>query len=431
MNKFLKKILQRTLFILAKAILNKYQPKVIGITGSVGKSSAKEAVFAVLKNNFRVRQNIKNYNNEIGLPLSIIGEQSPGGSLKGWLKLFLSALKLIVADSKDYPEILILEMGIDRPGDMDYLTGLASADIGIITNIGSAHLEFFKTIEKVAKEKAALVTKLKPGGWGVLNIDNERVAGLKNSVNGRFLTFGFSSEAMVRALEMNLSYKRDLISGLSFKLSYNGAVVPVFLPNVLAEYLVYAALTAASVAIILEMNLIDIANNLQDFVPPLGRMHLLPGANGSQLIDDTYNASPEAVVAAIKVLGKINPPAGRSGVKIAVLGDMLELGDYEKRGHEEVGRAIINNKIDQLVIVGERAKIIGRTAGSAGMKNIKNFDSSIEAGDYLLQQVKPGDLLLIKGSQGMRMERAVKILLAQPELAPSLLVRQDEAWLRK
>ncbi|MFA5021350.1 MAG: Mur ligase family protein [Patescibacteria group bacterium] len=431
MKRFLKKILQKTLFILARTVLNKYQPKVVGITGSIGKSSAKEAVFAVLKNNFRVRQNIKNYNNEIGLPLSIIGEPSPGSSLKGWLKLFLSALKLIIADSKNYPEILILEMGIDRPGDMDYLTNLAPVDIGIITNIGPVHLEFFKTLERVAKEKSALVTKLKPGGWGALNADNKQVISLKNSVNGRFLTYGFSAAAMVRALEINLSYKREQISGLSFKLSYNGAVVPVFLPNVLADHLVYAALAAACVAIILEINLIDIANNLQDFVPPPGRMHLLLGANGSQLIDDTYNASPEATVAAIKVLGKIDPPAGGPGAKIAVLGDMLELGDYEKRGHEEVGRAIIDNKIDQLVIVGERAKIIGRTAGDAGLKNIKNFDSSIEAGDYLLQQVKPGDLLLIKGSQGMRMERAVKILLAQPELAPSLLVRQDEAWLRK
>lgn len=427
MKEYLKKILQRILFILSRAILKKYNSKVVGITGSIGKSSAKEAVFAVLKNKYRTRENIKNYNNEIGLPLTIIGELSPGHSLGGWFKLFFRAVKLIIIEDKSYPEILVLEMGIDRIGDMKYLTELAPTDIGIVTNVGPVHLEYFKTQEKIAKEKSILVSKLKPGGWGVLNIDSPKVAEMKNVVCGRFLTYGLSREAQVRALEINLSYRDEAVIGTSFKLQYNGAVVPVLLHGVLAEHLVNAALAAACVGIILEMNLIEISEALKDYRVPTGRMNLLEGMKGSKIIDDSYNASPESTVAAVNVLGEIKV----NGKKIAVLGDMLELGDYEAKGHQEVGQAIIENKIDELVVVGERAKIIARTAGDAGMKNIKNFDSSIEAGEYLLTAVKSGDLILVKGSQGMRMERVSKILLADPSRAKELLVRQDSGWLEK
>lgn len=428
MKTYFKKILQKILYFSARAILKKYQPKVIGITGSIGKSTTKEAIFAVLKDNFRVRTNIKNYNNEIGLPLTIIGKKSANRSFSGWLNIFWSALKLILVTDNSYPEILILEMGIDRVGDMAYLTSLAPADIGIVTNVGPVHLEFFKTIDRVAKEKSVLISSLKSGGWGVLNADNEKVLGMKNIVKGRFLTYGFGSDVDVRAIEINLSYKNGLIAGTSFKLSHNGVVIPIFLPNVLADHLVYSALAAACVGIILEMNLVQISESLQGFVPPLGRMHLLDGINGSHLIDDTYNASPESVLAAIGVLDKVET-AGR---KIAVLGDMLELGDYEREGHELIGRAVAEAKLDALVLVGERARIIGESAQEANFKkkNIFYFSDSIQAGEFLAQEVGIGDALLIKGSQGVRMEKTVKMLLEQPERAEELLVRQDEEWLK-
>ena len=428
MKAFFKKYLQKILFRLSRAILKKYRPKVIGITGSVGKSSAKEAVFAVAREKFRVRQNIKNYNNEIGLPLTIIGEKSPGASLFGWLKLFGRALKLILLENERYPEILILEMGADRLGDMAYLTDLAPADIGVVANVGPSHLEYFKTVERVAKEKSILVTKLKPGGWGVLNIDNEKVAEMKNSVRGRFLTYGFSPEAQVRAIEIDLSYRGERLAGTSFKLAYDGKVVPVFLENVLADYLVYAALSAACVGIILEMNLVEIAEALKDISLPAGRMRLLVGINNSQLIDDTYNANPESTAAAVRVLGKIES----SGRKLAVLGDMLELGDYEQAGHRAVGRAVAEAGIDRLICVGERAELISAEALKRGLaaENIFDFPDSISAGDWLVSQIKHGDLVLIKGSQGMRMERVTKALLADPSRAKDQLVRQEDGWLK-
>ncbi len=422
---FLRKKLQKILFSLARVILKKYQPKVVGITGSIGKTTTKEAVLTVLKTKFKVRSNIKNYNNEIGLPLTIIGRESPGRDVFGWLKLFLSALDLILFE-REYPEILVLEMGIDRFGDMEYLTKMAPADIGIVTKVSPVHLEFLKTLEGIAKEKSVLVRNLKPNGWGILNFDDERVKEMRNVVNGRFISFGFDREAQIRALELDLSYKEGKIVGLSFKLAYDGAVVPVFLPNMLAEHLVYSALGAVAVGVILEMNLLEISEALQDFSSPLGRMCLIDGINQSKIIDDTYNSSPEAVVAAIKTLVKIK----NKGRKIAVLGDMLELGDYEKEGHELVGQEIVNSDVDLLVVVGGRAKIIANFAIDNGFKKeIKFFSSSVEAGKYLSDIVSRDDLILVKGSQGVRMEKVSKKLLDRPDQAKKLLVRQEEKWL--
>jgi len=261
-----------------------------------------------------------------------------------------------------------------------------------------------------------------------LNVDSEKVAEMKNIVKGRFLTYGINREAMVSALEVNLSYQDDDIIGTSFKLGYNGKVVPVLLPGILAEHLVYAALAAAAVGVILEMNLIEIAEALKDFTPPLGRMKLLDGIKNTKIIDDSYNASPESTLAAINVLGEINI----SGRKFATLGDMLELGDFEKKGHQLVGEAVVLAGIDYLVAVGDRAKIMADAAKRVGIKpeNIIEFADSAQAGEWLYGQVKPGDLILVKGSQGMRMERVSKMILAEPKRAKELLVRQDESWLK-
>lgn len=430
MKKILYKYLQKTLFILARMILKKYQPKIVGITGSVGKSSAKEAIFSVLQFRFKVRKNIKNYNNEIGVPLTIIGLPSGGRSIFSWIKIILYAFKLIILVDKNYPEILVLEMGVDHPGDMKYLTDLVFCDIGVITNIGPVHLEFFKTIDKIAKEKSLLISQLNKNGWGILNCDNEYVCAMKDSVKGRFLTYGFSNEAMLRAIEHGVSFN-DLgePTGLSFKISYDGKVVPVFLPGALADHQVYAALAGAAVGIVFDMNLIEISQALKNFVPPKGRLHLISGINGSRIIDDTYNASPEATVAAVRTLTKINS----RGVKYVVLGDMLELGDFEIEGHQLVGKEIAQGGINFLITVGNRAKIISQTAIDNGFDpdSVWEFSSSSEAGEFLIKKLRSGDLVLIKGSQGMRMEHASKIILADSEMATELLVRQDGDWQNK
>ncbi len=178
MKSFLKKLLQLHLAMVAKAILKKYQPDIIGVTGSVGKTTSKDAIYAVLSHKFPARRNVKNYNNEIGLPLTIIGAETGGNSLLGWLSVFAKAAGLLLARDKNYPRILVLEMGVDRVGDMKYLTALAPCKAGVVTSVAPVHLEYFKTLERIAREKSVIVTHLKKDGWAILNGDNEYILGM-------------------------------------------------------------------------------------------------------------------------------------------------------------------------------------------------------------------------------------------------------------
>ncbi|MFH0780263.1 MAG: Mur ligase family protein, partial [Parcubacteria group bacterium] len=229
----MKKTLQKILALFAKAIIKKYRPKIIGITGSIGKTSAKEAVYAVLAAKFSARRNLKNYNNELGVPLTIIGQESGGKSPCRWLSVFSSAIKLIISKDKNYPDALILEMGADKPGDIEYLLGIAPVDIGVVTKIGPAHLEFFKTIENIAKEKLKIISNLKSGGFAILNYDDELVRKMSAKTKGRVISFGQNESADVRSIDM-LNQGKDMdLKGIQFKINYKGATVPVFLPNVI------------------------------------------------------------------------------------------------------------------------------------------------------------------------------------------------------
>ncbi|MFA5754455.1 MAG: cyanophycin synthetase, partial [Patescibacteria group bacterium] len=196
----------------------------------------------------------------------------------------------------------------------------------------------------------------------------------------------------------------------------------------MSETAPYAALAAAAVGLYFEMNLVEIALALKDFSLPKGRMNVLPGIKHTFIIDDTYNSSPEAVIAALSVLSriKIDPEAS----KYAVLGDMLEIGAYTEEGHQLVGRKLVESGISRLIAVGERSRDIIRGAKDAGLEDdfIFYFDNSEDAGKFLQDRVKAGDIILVKGSQGVRMEKAVKEIMAEPERAAELLVRQGKEW---
>ncbi|OGY43179.1 MAG: hypothetical protein A3B89_00800 [Candidatus Buchananbacteria bacterium RIFCSPHIGHO2_02_FULL_40_13] len=426
---FAKQSVQAVLANLAKLILKKYQPDIIGVTGSFGKTSAKEAIYTVLSRKFNVRRNIKNYNNEIGLPLTIIGAGSGGRSIWVWLGVFIKALVLLIWTDKSYPEILVLEMAVDRSGDMLYLTNLAPCKIGVVTGIGPVHLEFFKTLDRIAKEKAVMVSHIDKNGWAILNYDNEYVAEMDKLTRARIITYGIiNNNADIKASEIIVSEgENGKISGLSFKLSYQGSTVPVLLPNILGEHLIYAALSAVAVGQVYNLNLVDIAQALRLFKAPKGRMNLIEGLKNTYIIDDTYNAGPDSTLAALNVLGKISI----TGKKFAVLGDMLELGDYTEEGHRQVGAAVFNNHLDYLIAVGEKAKFIASETERQGLKrdNIFIFSDTEKAGLFLQAKIKNGDFILVKGSQGMRMEKIVKEVMAEPQRASELLVRQDEEWL--
>ena len=423
------KIVQSILKTLAKIVLRKYQPEVIGITGSVGKTSAKEAVYAVLKNKFNVRQSPKNYNNELGLPLTILGVIAPGRSLFGWLKIFGKFLALVLKTDKNYPPILILEMGIDRPGDMKYLTSIVKPNIGIVTAVKSSHLEFFEKIENIKKEKQILIENLSKNGLAVLNYDNPLTRDMIKASKFKILTYGFEAGADIQAREINTNVDKvgTGILGINFKINYQGSIVPISLPNVVGTPAIYAALAAAAVGIYYEINLVDIAHGLANFALPAGRLNLLPGLKQTRILDDTYNSSPASTLAALEVMEKITLAGGR---KILALGDMLEIGSETVSGHQEIGTKVAAMKVDLLILVGEQARIIGEMAAAQGMAadKILYFSKSEEAAQALRDLIAPLDLILVKGSQGARMEKIVKALMAEPDQAPNLLVRQGSEW---
>lgn len=432
MKKQIQKILEWKLRILAKWVLGVYKPKVIGITGSVGKTSTKEAIYTVLSSKHRVWKNVKNYNNELGVPLSILGMESGRKNPFVWLWVFIRGLCMVLFRCAKYPEYLILEMGADSPGDIVYLTKLAPCSIGVVTAVGHVHTELFETIEKVVNEKQIIVSHLPKDGFAVLNVDDEYVMQMQEKVKASVVTFGFAEGADVRAKNFSIStghsndpWVEQQIEGISFKLVYNGSTAPVFLKGILARHQVYAALAAAAVGVSFDMNLADISAALRKYKSPLGRMKLLRGVKHTAIIDDTYNSSPMATVAALKVLDDLSV----SGKKYAVFGDMLELGAYTKEGHRRTGM-VAAEIADVLITVGERSLDTAEAAKESGMSEdrVFHFGSTERAGKFIQERIKAGDIMLIKGSQGSHMERVVKELMAEPERANELIVRQTGEW---
>lgn len=427
-----RKILELTLKLLSKAILFKYKPMTIGITGSIGKTSAKEAIATVLAAKHRVRGSQKNYNNEIGLPLTIIGADSGGRSFIGWGKVFFKALGLLFKRSSDYPEALVLEMGIDKPGDIDYLLSIVKLNVAVLTYIGHSHLENFGSQKKLSDEKAKIFKGLVKNGFAILNYDNEAAREQLLAVNRRALTYGLDNAADVRGADVLWKYLQsedpDDLGGVSFKLSYRDSLVPMHLSNVLGEPALYAALAAAAVGLAFGLNGLEIAESLNEWQTPPGRMKLIKGINGSLIIDDTYNAAPQSTLAALNVLDKIRQLG--SGRKWAVLGDMKELGQESETGHRSVGARLAAIPKARLVFMGQMAHhyAVGARQNNMPDDRIMEFNHHQEIIDYLESQLGPKDLLLIKGSQSMRMEKVVKGLMAEPETASKLLVRQGADW---
>lgn len=430
----LKIILQTMLRRCAKKIIKKYKPDIVGITGSIGKTSAKEAITAVLASKFNVRSNKKNYNNEIGLPLTIVGvEKTPGKDIFGWFKVFTKALTLRFKKDNSYPDILVLEMGADKPGDIEYLLDIAPCKVGVLTFIGSAHIEFFKTMKKIAQEKRLIVSHLKEDGFAVLNFDNEMV--MQNAkTNAETFTYGFKDGADFQATDVNIIIDENTNwpTGLNFKVSYKGNTVPVFLPGFIAEQFIPAALTGLVVGHIFGINLVDGALALRQTKPLAGHMRLISGIKQTLIIDDTYNSSPDAVRSALYAVSKILPQ--EAGRRIAILGDMLELGTDTEISHREIGFRVAELNFDYLITVGEASKkFTASAAKEAGMdeNKIAVFDDSVSAGRFLQDKMEKGDVVLVKGSQGKRMEKIVKEVMAEPEKAGDLLVRQEDYWTKK
>jgi len=427
LKQLLKKIIIFILQMEARLVLKKYKPKIIAVTGNVGKTSSKDSIYEVLNESFSVRKSKKSYNSELGVPLTILDCDTGWSNVFVWLRNILEGLALIFLKNH-YPKWLVLEVGADRPGDIKKITRWLKPDIVVITRFGAVpvHVEYFSSPEELIEEKSHLVSALKKSGLLILNNDDDKALSLRKKFGGMIMTYGFEKGSAVIASHYKIMYENKKLTGITFKVDYDGSSVPVRLFGVLGRQHTYAALSALSVGVYLKLNMVRMAQTLEEQNTPPGRMKILRGIKNSYIIDDSYNASPVATKAAFDVLKEVET----EGKKIAILGDMLELGKYTVVEHKKIGE-VAGGVCDLLLVVGLRAKGMVQGALFAGMseKNIIEFDNAQKAGKYLERLLKEGDIVLVKGSQGVRMERAVGEIMAYPERRAELLVRQEPEWL--
>lgn len=430
----MKNLIQNLLISFAKKIIAVQKPTVIAITGSVGKTSTRNAIAAVLEGSVRVRTNYANYNNEFGVPLTIVDEVSPGKDPAGWFKVLVKAWKLSKKVDPDFPQVLVLEYGADAPGDITALCDIAEPDIGVLTAISPVHAEGFGTIEELAKEKAVIIERAKV--LAVMNGDDERVMKQKRKAGAEVVTYGLG-DALVQAKNIRIEAREDFsfepgeqFAETHFDIAANGEELPATLPNLIGRAQVSAAIAATAVGLSYGMALSEIIPRLAAIPPQAGRMRPIAGIKGSLILDDSYNAAPASVEAALEVLGKFKPYEGAR--RIAALGTMAELGQYSENEHRMIGMSAAAH-VDLLVTVGIEAKIMHDACMEAGAEQHQcyHFASSEEAGRFLDKEVRKGDIVLVKGSQSTRMEKVVKDLMAEPLKAKDLLVRQSDKWLNE
>lgn len=430
MKETFKKIIVYILRIESELILFKYKPKIIAITGSVGKTSTKDAVYAVFSSISYVRKSEKSFNSEIGLPLTILGLPNGWNNPLLWFINVLKGFWLFIWPHK-YPKWLVLEVGIGKPGDMKKTASWLKTDAVIITTIGDtpSHIEFFNSHKHLVEEKSLLIKTLKKDGLLVLNNDDEFVLEMKEKTKSRIITYGLKEDSDVKGSGDSIFYNNTGIpEGLAYRIDEKGSSLPVIIEGVFGRNHIYASLAALALFSGLKLNMVDAIGKLKNYNVPPGRMRLLKGINNSFIIDDTYNASPFATLSALKTLGEVKC----SGKRIAILGDMLELGKHTEEAHINVGKAVKENA-DILFTVGPRAEKIKEGALGMGMDKDKIFSflNSKEVGEFLKNMIAENDLVLVKGSQGMRMERVVESILLDKKNKKNLLVRQDEEWKKK
>lgn len=425
-----KKILTYILLIESRLVLWKYKPKIVAITGSVGKTSTKDAIYAVFSKLAYVRKSEKSFNSEIGLPLTILGLPNGWNNPFVWFNNIFKGLWLFFAPAK-YPKWLILEVGVGKPGDMKKTASWLKTDAVVITAIGEtpAHIEFFDSRKHLVEEKSQLIKTLKKDGFLILNADDETVMGMKEKSKNITTTFGFKEGADILGSGDTIFYnEKNEPEGVIFRVDKDGNSLPVIIDGVFGRNHIYASLAALAVSSVLKFNIMNAISALKNYEIPPGRMRLLRGIKGSLILDDTYNSSPFACESALRTLGEIK----WQGRKIAILGDMLELGKHTIEAHKNVGK-IAKENANILFIVGLRASAIKTGALEAGMNDeeIYEFLDSNQTGNFIKTFVQKNDLILVKGSQGMRMERVVEAILLDQANKKNLLVRQDPEWLEK
>ena len=352
--------------------------RVIGITGSVGKTSTKELAAALLSQKFTVLKNPGNRNNEIGLPLTVL-------------------------ELDKNHDCAVLEMGFYVPGEIQILCSIARPHVGLVTNIGTVHAERAGSQEAIARGKAELVESLPADGVAILNLDDPWVRQMQNQTRARVLTYAVNQNADLTASAI----QSQGLQGISCQVHYQGESHPIHSP-LLGEFSVYTLLAATAVALSEGLSWEEITTGLSQTRVDL-RMRYFTLPDGIVILDDSYNAAPESTSAALKLLQSLQ------GRRVAILGDMLELGPYEQQGHQAVGKMAALSA-DLLILVGERSRVTAKAALENGFakENLHWFKDSSQASIPSSNLIQPGDVVLVKGSNSMHMDLIVNALEVKP-----------------
>jgi UDP-N-acetylmuramoyl-tripeptide--D-alanyl-D-alanine ligase len=355
---------------------HKYNTPLVALTGSNGKTTTKEMTAACLETTFPVLKTKGNLNNLIGVPLT-----------------------LLTLTEKE--RVVVLEMGMNVPGEISRLTEIAEPDVGLITNIQTVHLEGMGSLERLKEEKGELFRRMRRNGTILVNRDDPRVVDLAGDYPGQKITFGIEHPADIMAKEIRLHGAE----GTSFTLILEGEAMEVHL-RLLGRHFVPNALSAMAVACLFGVEVIRAREALENFQPFSMRMEVIPLKGGETLINDAYNANPYSTEVALETLAE----AKGTGRAIAVLGDMLELGSLTKEAHEQIGKRVSELSIDFLLAMGEEASVVVESAIRHGLPTEKAriVESHSEAISLLRQMIQNGDWILVKGSRKMAMEEIVE-----------------------
>lgn len=427
MKKVFKAIVVAILTMEAKLLLKRKNPTVVAVTGSVGKTSTKDAIYTAIKDTVPARKSSKSFNSEIGVPLTVLGLQNGWNNPFMWLWNVVDGL-CIALFTKEYPAVLVLEVGVDTPGDIQHLTRWLQPDVVVLTRLPDVpvHVEYFSSPQAVIDEKMTLVHRMKANGVLIYNHDDATIEAELKNVRQKTISYARYSKADIVTGKDKIYYQDDIPAGVRFTVTTAEGKGEVSTPDVIGTQQLYAVAAAIATAGHLGVTTETAVTNVLALTPPPGRMRVMPGLKGSVLIDDTYNSSPIAVEHALDSVTEVKHTKRR----IAVLGDMLELGKYSSAEHKRLGEKVART-CDVLLTVGIRARGFAAGALAAGMDEsvIFQYEQSERAGRELQAMLQSGDLVLVKGSQSIRTEKIVKEVMSQPQLAEELLVRQEKHWL--
>jgi UDP-N-acetylmuramoyl-tripeptide--D-alanyl-D-alanine ligase len=413
-----KKFIQKKLESYVRSYFHKHpEIKLVAVAGSVGKTSTKTAIATVLSKKYKVRMLNNNHNTHMSAPLGILGIDYPENvrNIVAWVRVFMAAHKRISQPSD--VEVIVQELGADHIGEIAHFGTYLQPDIGVVTAVTPEHMEFFGTIENVAKEELALANFSK---LAIINRDDIEGRFADYITNPNLDTYGTSGAAEYRIevndFDVNHGYQANLL------LSGYSEAYPADI-RVLGEHSLHPVAGAVAVAAKLGMGPREIVEGVEELEPVPGRMNVLRGINGSMLIDDTYNSSPAAASAALQTLYSLQAPQ-----RIAVLGDMNELGDVSAVEHEKIGQLCDPSLLAWVVTIGDQAEQHLAPAARAKGCQVKSFKSAIYAGAFVRSVLEKNAIVLAKGSQGsVYAEEAIKELLHSTS-DDHKLVRQSPTW---